>query len=219
MVNACLDSVRKQVRRDLSTKERRTLMHDRFLLLQRAHALEPMDQLVVETWIQNLPLLGEAYRTKEAFFAIYDAKTRSTAEHQYQIWTAALSEDVRPFFSPVLTALTNWHQEIFAYFDQPVTNAYTESVNNLIRAIQRQGRGYTFDVLRAKMLYSVGVQKTRVQRYGLEQFTTVTDGSLTHRMMDAVPFSLGPERKIPKRRSLVGSDFTQLIALLQSQDP
>ncbi len=41
----------------------------------------------------------------------------------------------------------NWHDEIFAYFDQPVTNAYTESANNLIRA--RLGRSYSFEVLRA----------------------------------------------------------------------
>ncbi len=45
MANAALDTVRKQVRTSLSPKERRTLMHDRFLLLRRAHELAPMDQM------------------------------------------------------------------------------------------------------------------------------------------------------------------------------
>lgn len=32
-----------------------------------------------------------------------------------------------------MTAMNNWHDPIFAYFDHPITNAYTESANNLIR--------------------------------------------------------------------------------------
>lgn len=67
----------------------------------------------------------------------------------------------------------NWHDEIFAYFDQPVTNAYTESANNLIRVMQRLGRGYSFEVLRAKTLYTAGVQKLETARYGSEPFTVV----------------------------------------------
>ena len=35
----------------------------------------------------------------------------------------------------------NWEQEIFAYFEHPITNAYTESLNNLIRLTNRIGRG------------------------------------------------------------------------------
>jgi transposase len=33
-----------------------------------------------------------------------------------------------------------------------ITNVFTESVNNLIESIARQGRGYSFDVLRARLL-------------------------------------------------------------------
>lgn len=48
-----------------------------------------------------------------------------------------------------------------AYFDHPVTNAYTESLNNLIRVMNRLGRGYSFEALRAKILFTEGVCKIK----------------------------------------------------------
>lgn len=54
----------------------------------------------------------------------------------------------------------NWRGEIFAYFDHRYSNA-TEALNGLIKIVNRTGRGYSFRTLRAKMLLSKGVQKTR----------------------------------------------------------
>ena len=34
--------------------------------------------------------------------------------------------------------------EIMNYFDARYTNAYTESVNNLIKKVEKQGNGYSF---------------------------------------------------------------------------
>jgi hypothetical protein len=45
-----------------------------------------------------------------------------------------------------------WRPEVFAYFEYPATNAITENRNGLIKMVNRQGRGYTFDVIRAKAL-------------------------------------------------------------------
>ena len=44
-------------------------------------------------------------------------------------------------------------KEILAFFDYPATNGYTEALNGVEKVINRQGRGYTFDVLRAKLLF------------------------------------------------------------------
>lgn len=59
-----------------------------------------------------------------------------------------------PKFKPSLDALKNWEDEILAYWDYPATNAYTESLNNQIRSIERQGRGYSFEVLRTKVIFT-----------------------------------------------------------------
>jgi hypothetical protein len=49
--------------------------------------------------------------------------------------------------------LGNWWSEIFNIYDYPVTNAYTESINRLAKDINRMGRGYSLEVVRARMLY------------------------------------------------------------------
>jgi hypothetical protein len=64
-----------------------------------------------------------------------------------------------PVFKELTTAVRNWHVEIFAYFDQPITNAYTESVNRLAKDMNRMGRGYSFEVIRARMLYDAKARK------------------------------------------------------------
>jgi hypothetical protein len=42
---------------------------------------------------------------------------------------------------------------IHAEYGQDDTNAYTESLNGLIKITNRIGRGYSFEVIRARMLY------------------------------------------------------------------
>ena len=38
--------------------------------------------------------------------------------------------------------------------DIPVTNAFTESINRLAKDKNSDGRGYSFEVMRARMLYT-----------------------------------------------------------------
>lgn len=53
----------------------------------------------------------------------------------------------------------NWETEIFNYFDHPVTNAFTECLNGLTRVYELSGRGYSFEALRAKVLFTYGAHK------------------------------------------------------------
>ena len=99
---------------------------------------------------------------KESFYAIWDNHNHNRADaiKAYAEWQKQVTEDVQPAFKPLLTAMGNWNAEIFAYFDYRVTNAYTEALNGLIKIANRNGRGYSFDVIRAKMLYTSGFHKT-----------------------------------------------------------
>ena len=54
---------------------------------------------------------------------------------------------------PVLKTFNNNKDEIFNYFDRRETNAFTESINNIIKSVEKEGKGYSFEVLRAKILY------------------------------------------------------------------
>lgn len=165
MANQCLESVRKNLRAQLTSGQRKGLMHDRFVLLKRRHDIGDEDYLKLSGWTVNYPSLGAAYDAKEAFYGIWDMDNRLDAERAYEIWRGSLSGEMRDAFNPVLTAIGNWYTEIFNYFDHPITNAYTESLNNLIRVMNRLGRGYSFEALRANILFTEGVHTIKKPKY------------------------------------------------------
>lgn len=165
MANEALEVIRKAQRAQLTTEERRGLMHDRFVLLKRRHDLTDQESLKLSGWVANYPILGEAYNAKEAFYGIWELDSRTEAERAYAIWRHNLVQEVREAFHPLVRAVENWYSHIFAYFDHPITNAYTESLNNLIRVMTRLGRGYSFEALRAKILFSEGALKVKRPTY------------------------------------------------------
>ena len=165
MANDALEKARKSVRAGLTPSQRRRLMHDRHILLRRGRDMTMTEKIAFDSWTLNFPAIGEAYALKEAFYEIWEkAKNRHEAEVFYSRWESCLSAEMTEHFKPLLTAISNWRNEIFAYFEYPITNAYTESLNNLIRFINRAGRGYSFEALRAKILFTYGFHKTKTQR-------------------------------------------------------
>jgi len=108
---------------------------------------------------RQFPLLSEAHALKEGFLSIWDQKTRPAAEAACAKWQANIPTELAATFKDLTTAVHNWHDEIFAYFEQPITNAYTESVNRVAKDMNRMGRGYSFEVLRARMLYDKKARK------------------------------------------------------------
>ncbi len=152
MANAALDTLRKTVGVTLPPEKRRSLMRYRHVLPKRFSDLNEVQRKRLDEWSRDFPALTKAHQAKEGFFDIYEAPSRSDAEKRYREWDASLDPEIRTTFGPLLTAFQNWEGSILAYFDHRVTNACTESSNNLIRAVQRMGRGYSFDVLQARIL-------------------------------------------------------------------
>lgn len=159
MGNEAMEQTRKALRATLSDKERRGLMHDRFVLLKRRHSLTDAEYLKLSGWISNYPLLGEAYRLKEEYFGIYDAADGFEAKERFQRWVYSIPPELAEHWKPIITAWSNWQPEILEYFEHRITNALTESLNSVLRSLERAGRGYSFDVLRAKILFSERAHK------------------------------------------------------------
>lgn len=82
--------------------------------------------------------------------AIYDAMTVSEGVGRFKDWESNLISEIREAFHHLTRVVNNWMPEIMAYFEHPVTNAYTESLNGLIRVMNRLGRGYSFEALRRR---------------------------------------------------------------------
>ena len=159
MANDAVEKLRKRLRRDLSARQRLKLKDERFLLLKRQHDLDAAAMSRMLAWFQQFPLLGEAHALKEGFLSIWDQKDRPGAEAACERWVGNITPELAPVFKDLTTAVRNWHDEIFAFFEQPITNAYTESVNRLAKDMNRMGRGYSFEVIRARMLYDAKARK------------------------------------------------------------
>jgi transposase len=200
MANYGLDIIRRGVRENLTPKQRRGLMHDRFILLKRAHKLQPFEQLILESWTRNFPALAEAYYAKEAFYAMYDCMETEEARRVLINWKHSLSPTIKTAFQPLVTAMGNWEAEVLNYFEHPVTNAYTECLNGIIRVIDRNGRGYSYEALRAKILFTAGAHKIIIPKFERKPSSAGT----FQRMMAT------PEQPQPKN---YGTDISTLIHL------
>ena len=111
-----------------------------------------------------------AYRLKEGFYAVYEGSgSPEAALAAYEAWNKAVVPEVRDAFGDLIRAFTNWRPWILNYFEHPVTNAYTESLNSLIRVMNRLGRGYSFEALRANILFTEGAHKHKLSRPKFER--------------------------------------------------
>lgn len=117
-------------------------------------------------WLDNEPHVATAYRLKEAFYDIYDAPTKAEAEKRLDAWRASIPASMKKgkkSFTPLLTSTRNWREEMLAFFDHPISNGYTEALNGVAKVINRAGRGYSFEVLRARLLFGKIPKKEPVE--------------------------------------------------------
>jgi|GEM_PF-3529882 len=102
---------------------------------------------------QCVPELETAYHLRRGFFALWNCRDRQEVEWRYDQWVASIPRDLYYTFIDFLTTVEHWRQEIFNYFDQPVTNAYTELINRKLTEAQQTSTTCSFETIRAKVLY------------------------------------------------------------------
>lgn len=153
-----MDSVRASICKSIKTNDRRTLKHNRYLMLHNNEDLTSKQGKALLEMFHDYPQLENLYLLKESFRDIYvNAKSSAEAQEMFSEWCAACKEYNITAYDSFIDTVNEWSKEIFAYFDYPDmerTNAQTESLNRKIRTIARDGRGYKFDVLRKKIILS-----------------------------------------------------------------
>jgi transposase len=149
--NKHLDAVRVSAARKLNTmKAQRAAMRGRLLLQKSRHRLSPRAAFVLDGWLSNSPTVKRAWEAKEAFYDIWDCTSRAAAEGAFEEWKVQFADI--PEFVKLGKTVDNWHKEVFAYFDTGLTNAFTEAANGILKIANRLGRGYSIDVLRARIV-------------------------------------------------------------------
>ncbi|WP_066721588.1 MULTISPECIES: ISL3 family transposase [Hyphomicrobiales] len=156
-----LDEIRKRTGRRLKHEQKIRLKDERFLLLTRERSLTDEEWHRIQPWLAEFPDLRAAYETKERLSALYEVGDRDEAARLLGDCLRKIPSHLDGDFEGLLSIVKNWRPEILAYFDHRFTNGFTEGVNAAIRQIDRQGRGYSFDVLRARLLYKEVTVKGR----------------------------------------------------------
>ncbi len=151
--NHVMEDIRKETQRKLPAGQKLDLMRSRHILLRREADLEPKELKRIKVWKRVYPALIDAWQLKEQFFRIYDEKTPEAAREAFKRWRVDLPLTCHGQFQELTNMVQNWETEIFNYFDQRITNAYTECANGLAKVLNRQGRGHSFDVIRYKLLF------------------------------------------------------------------
>ena len=100
---------------------------------------------------------------KEAFFEIRHSSSKKTALARKKRWLEEFPLQLRKDFAELLSSLSTWEEEIFNYFDNRFTNAFTEERNRLVKDILRETRGCHFKLGirrgRSKDVYDSGRKK------------------------------------------------------------
>lgn len=162
MASEALDEERKKYQAQLSKEDRIYVKKSiRWLVLKRPGSLSPNEQKALEIVRQQIPDLAIAYDFKEMFFRIYDEPDKQKAKNAFEAWENTLPTSGFELYRRLAKTVHNHYEDIFAYWDAPfpITNAYTEGLNGLIKMSNRLGRGYSYEIIRAKTLYSAEARK------------------------------------------------------------
>jgi transposase len=162
MATEALEDERKKFQVELTKDQRLQVKKSiRWLFLKRPSSLSNAERTALENVRAYLPELAVAYDLKETFMRIYDCETKDQAMIAFEAWENALPDDRFPMFRKLAKTVHNHYDDIFAYWDSPgrITNAYTEALNGLIKIANRLGRGYSYEVIRAKTMYAKHARK------------------------------------------------------------
>lgn len=161
LLNRRMDAVRKRVHKEEKEKSlqaAKRLKNERKLFLSNLEDLNSEGIEKVSEWMKAYPVLEDAYRTKESFRSIYEMPFRGFAEEAFDQWCNSIP-DTLPEFQSLRDVFSSRREHILNYFDLRATNAFAESANNIIKSIEKQGKGYDFDTLRLIALLSSRVEQ------------------------------------------------------------
>jgi transposase len=162
MASEALEEERKKYQVTLSKDERLQVKKSiRWLMLKRPSNLTAVEQKALANIREQIPDLAMAYDFKESFMRIYDCDDKGNAMRAFEAWENTLPDGRMPKFHDLAKTVHNHYPDIFAYWDSPgrIINAYTEALNGLIKLANRLGRGYSYEVIRAKTMYAKQARK------------------------------------------------------------
>lgn len=114
----------------------------RWIFAKRASRLSEHERQRLRVVFDMKPRIEVAWLMKEAFNAIYDAPNRTEGERRLEVWIFNLDAAGLPGLITVWKQLDKWREQILAYFDDGMTNAFAEGITNKIKVMKRVSYGF-----------------------------------------------------------------------------
>ncbi|MGM0807546.1 MAG: ISL3 family transposase [Bacillota bacterium] len=159
--NMKLNEIRAKIQTKLKEGEKKELFKVKGLITSNRETLDEDALFRLDAELEKYPKLQTAYQIKEGLRDVYKQPTKKDANRRYWEWEQSIPKDATEM-KGIQRMINRIRTEVFAYFDGRYTNAYTESFNNVIKRIVRLGVGYSYEVLRAKILF--GTKATVIKK-------------------------------------------------------
>jgi transposase len=182
-VEMALDTVRTEIQSKLPDGEKDTLFKLKDAIRKNRDKLTDEQIFKVDTVLEKYPKLKASYWIKEGLRDVYNQTNKYDAFQMYYKWECSIKEakkeadkimneedkyDLKEMIG-IQKMINRLKKEVFAYFDDGKTNAFTERFNRDIKDKVRIGNGYRFETLRAKVLY--GTKATKPAEWKNMNFT------------------------------------------------
>lgn len=157
--NMRLNEMRAKIQGELPKGQKTLLYIVKNLITANREDLDEETLLLLDGELSKHPHLNQAYQIKEGLLEVYKCQTKYDAYQRYYKWETSIPNEAQEM-KRIQNMINNHKNHVFSFFDGRFTNAFTESFNNVIKRIVRLGVGYSYEILRAKVLF--GTKATEV---------------------------------------------------------
>jgi transposase len=149
-----MDIVRRE---EQGRKTARGRSAGRKLMMIPEHRMNEQQKKKKEALSREYPKLGRAFRMVKQLDDLYFSQTRMEAESVMRRLTSWMMHSKLAPMKEAAASLRRNKEEILAYFEQRISNAFAEGMNSMIQAAKRKARGYhTFEGFRTAIYLAVG---------------------------------------------------------------
>lgn len=208
MANEAVDCARIRLNKTLREEDREAEICSAAPLRKPFSRLKRHERKYLVEWLRKDPVLRAVYKRKEEFRRMWPSDSAAEARRFYEEWLLPFAEKapdteedqlVRKDFHELHSAMGNWGEYIFNYFDldRKPTNAFTEWANRRIRDVLRESRGCYVDVIRAKLIFGTWMRRRMKEGVGRWGESTVVMAR-TRRPSEPKPKGISGEKKLKK---------------------
>ncbi|MFC4767572.1 ISL3 family transposase [Effusibacillus consociatus] len=146
-----LEEVRKAIQSRLTKEQALALKQDKELFNRPIEDLSADEKERLQAWEQAIPELALAVSLHQKLRCLYRCRDFEEALDLLADWEREVIAAGLDPFHKMLRTIWNWLPEIMNRFICKISNAKTEGKNNQLRAMNKQGFGYSIASLRARM--------------------------------------------------------------------